>query len=105
MNRMISQKRRKGYYNEGRGLGKKSSNKIVIKKASKVRARSRDLKPKKRKSSSKLRLGDKGLKKRSLSKSKSIGGDIKKCSLIFKSENLKNNKYWKIMRKGKVTVT
>jgi predicted DNA-binding WGR domain protein len=112
MEKKIRGKRKKGY-KEGKGKASR-----VTKTASKgkkaTRSRSRSTKVSKKikasksgKSGGKKAKGKAKLtKKRSLSKSKSSlekSGNLQKASLVFKSKNLKNNKYWKIVRRGKQT--
>ena len=113
----IAQQMRKGYAKGGKVTSKASSKRKVGPKVAKSRgrSRSRSVKTKAAKGKKPAGKGKKSGKKggkaakltkkclRSLSKSKSKLGKDEKASLVFKSKDLKNNKYWKISRKDKST--
>ena len=103
---------RKGYVEEENVSKKASRESKRVKKYRKRRSRSRSVKTKIKKSKKMKKSVKKDgkrkksimVKKRSLSKKDSkVGEHSMKASLVFKSEDLKNNKYWKISRKGNST--
>ena len=75
-----------------------------VTKSKSNRSRSRSVKTKSKKKDSKAKISFKGKVVKKKSGTISKVGDYEKVALMFKSKELKNNKYWKISRNAKDTL-